>query len=404
MKLNSKYRRLFENRNDVRYYIITGGRGSGKSFGATLALVQWLTEIGQKILFTRYTMTSASKSIIPEFMEKIDLLGLTDEYYTANNSVTNINNGSSIMFSGIKTGSGNQTAALKSLHGVRTWVLDEAEELTDEDEFNTIDLSIRDKSGLNRVVLMLNPVTRSHWIYTRFFEEAGVPDDFNGIKDGVCYINTNYLDNAENLHPSFIANAKRMKLRRPDKYLAVMLGAWLKKAEGVIFDNWKVGDYVEGSNDVFGQDYGFSIDPTTLLQLNIDKDLRKMYVKEIFCKPKLTTTQIFDLNEAASNGRTIYGDSAEPRLINELNSMRMDSANVVPVKKGAGSILEGIKLMQDYDMIIDESSVNLIRELNNYQWAVKKATPIDANNHCIDALRYGLVMYLKNPNAGEYYL
>ena len=164
MKLNSKYRRLFENRNDVRYYIITGGRGSGKSFGATLALVQWLTEIGQKILFTRYTMTSASKSIIPEFMEKIDLLGLTDEYYTANNSVTNINNGSSIMFSGIKTGSGNQTAALKSLHGVRTWVLDEAEELTDEDEFNTIDLSIRDKSGLNRVVFIIKILTQLYYI------------------------------------------------------------------------------------------------------------------------------------------------------------------------------------------------------------------------------------------------
>jgi phage terminase large subunit len=65
---------------------------------------------------------------------------------------------------------------LKSLAGVTTWVLDEAEELTDEDTFDKIDFSIRAKNIQNRVILVLNPATKEHFIYKRFFESKGVKD------------------------------------------------------------------------------------------------------------------------------------------------------------------------------------------------------------------------------------
>ena len=63
--------------NDTRFFIITGGRGSGKSFevGRFASLLSF--EKNHKILFTRQTMTSAHLSIIPEFQEKIELLELT---------------------------------------------------------------------------------------------------------------------------------------------------------------------------------------------------------------------------------------------------------------------------------------------------------------------------------------
>ncbi len=135
---------------DKRYILITGGRGSGKSFevGTFLSLLTY--EQQHRILFTRYTMASAGISIIPEFMEKIELLEVPHHFDINKSEITNTETGSDILFRGIKTSSGNQTANLKSLQGVTTWVLDEAEELIDESIFDTIDLSIRKKGIQNR--------------------------------------------------------------------------------------------------------------------------------------------------------------------------------------------------------------------------------------------------------------
>ena len=168
---------------------------------------------GIRILFTRYTMTSAHLSIIPEFLEKIGLLGFEDVFSINKSEVLNLSNKSDILFRGIKTSAGNQTASLKSLQGISCWVLDEAEELVDEDIFDTIDLSIREKDIQNRVVLILNPVTKEHWIYKRFFQDKGVEAGFNGVKDNVCYIHSTYLDNKENLSQSFLERIETIKHR-----------------------------------------------------------------------------------------------------------------------------------------------------------------------------------------------
>jgi phage terminase large subunit len=78
----------------------------------------------------------------------------------------------------------------------------------------------------------------------------------------------------------------------------------------------------------------------------------------------------------------------EPRLIHELRSR---GNNVKETIKGAGSVSAGIALMQDYEMIIDNDSINIIKELNNYAWSDKKSnTAIDAFNHAIDAMRYAI--------------
>ena len=152
--------------SDARYFIITGGRGSGKSFAVTVFLTLLTMVKGIRILFTRYTMVSAHLSIIPEFLQKIGLLGYDDNMFYVNKAeVINTNSKSDILFRGIKTSAGNQTASLKSLQGISTWILDEAEELIDENTFDTIDLSIREKNIQNRIVLILNPVTKEHWIY-----------------------------------------------------------------------------------------------------------------------------------------------------------------------------------------------------------------------------------------------
>ena len=397
IEIHKKYKPILS--EDSRYFIVSGGRGSGKSFTINALLVMLTYEAGHTILFTRYTLTSAYISIIPEFIDKLELFNCVHDFHITKDEILNKKTGSKIIFRGIKTSSGDQTANLKSLQGITTWVVDEAEELTDEQKFDTIDLSVRQQGKQNRVILILNPTTKEHFIYTRFFEDRGVQEGSNTTKENTTYIHTTYLDNLENLSKSYIDQIDQMRSRRPEKYKQQMLGAWMSKAEGVIFSNWTIGEFKRSSVSVWGQDYGFAADPSTLVEVNIDKANKTIYLKECFYLPRLTTSQIAELNQKHARDGLIVADSAEPRLITELKR----HCNVKPSIKGQGSVTYGISLLQDYDLVVSPDSTNLIKELNNYRWLERKSnTPIDKYNHLIDAVRYAVGYQLQNPNRGKY--
>jgi phage terminase large subunit len=398
INLNEKYNLLG---SDSRYFVITGGRGSGKSYSLNSFLLLLTYEVGHVILFTRYTLTSAHVSIIPEFIDKIETADLSHDFYITKDEIINKITGSKILFKGIKTSSGTQTANLKSLAGVTTWVLDEAEELTDEDTFDKIDFSIRAKGVQNRVILVLNPATKEHFIYKRFFESKGVKEGSNIIKKDTTYIHTTYLDNYENLSESFILQIEDMKARRPQKYNHQILGGWLEKAEGVVFTNWSFGKF--NPNDLptsFGLDFGFSIDPDTLIEVAIDKDHKKIYVKEHLYQNGLRMEQLAVICSNVATNKLIIADSAEDRLIVDL---RHKGLNIEPIKKG--TIESGVTMMLDFDIIVDESSSNIAKEFNNYAYLNKGSKLyIDSFNHAIDAIRYNVTYHLDNPNKGNYYV
>jgi phage terminase large subunit len=232
LELLSAYQPLFNPAPAWRYAFLTGGRGGGKSFHTALFLLNLTYEAGHVILFTRWTMVAASISIIPEFVDKIELLGLADDFDVTRDTIRNRRTGSAILFRGIKTSSGNQSARLKSIQGVTTWVLDEAEELVDAKSFDTIDYSIRQVDRPNRVVLVLNPAARTHFLYERFVAER---------RDDTLYIHTTYEQNAHNLSPSFIEQAGRLRDTNPQRYRHVFLGEWTHATEGLL---WTGADIV----------------------------------------------------------------------------------------------------------------------------------------------------------------
>lgn len=397
IQLDPKYIPLFQEK--TRYFITTGGRGSGKSFGVNVFLLSLTYEAGHKILFTRFTLTSAAASIIPEFIEKIELMGVESDFRITKDEIINLTTGSSIMFKGIRTSSGNQTAALKSLSGVTTFVLDEAEELTDEDTFSKIDFSIRSKIKQNRCILILNPTTKEHWIYQRFFMYPNVKEGTNGVKGDVTYIHTTFEDNKSNLSDSYLEQLYDLKKRNPVKYNHQILGGWLNKAEGTIITNWKVGQFLPYDLTCFGQDFGFSTDLTTLVKVSVDKDNRRVYVQEQYGAINLSTSDIIYRNKKHAGMSLIICDNSEPRLISE---MKKGGLNIKPTVKKKGSILSGIALMQDYEIIVDPESTGIIKEINNYVWHERNAKPVEKFNHYIDAIRYSLMYLLQGVNSGKY--
>lgn len=395
--INDKFQPLFD--SDARYFILTGGRGSSKSYTSTLCETTNTFKQGYNCLYTRYTMTSAELSIIPEFKEKIELINSSHLFDVQKKEVVNTVTGSRVLFRGIKTSSGNQTANLKSLQGISTWVLDEAEEMVSETDFDTIDLSIRSNVQQNRIILIMNPTTKEHWVYKRFFEDMGVKEGFNGGVDNVQYIHTTYLDNYDNLPQSFIYNVEKIRDTNPEKYKHKILGGWLDKAEGVVFTNWEYGKFNPDSLQTsVGLDFGFSVDPDAAVEVAIDKAKGIIYLKQLVYRNGLGSSQLAEILKAKARNKLIIADSAEPRLISDLKSKGL---NIKPVKKG--TIESGITLMQDFKLIVDNDSIDIAKELNNYAYLDKGSKLyVDDYNHIIDAARYNITFHLDNPNSGNY--
>jgi len=113
----------------------------------------------------------------------------------------------------------------------------------------------------------------------------------------------------------------------------------------------------------------------------------------------MTTSEIASKNKQFCGIDLIIGDSSEPRLLEELK--RMD-VNIRGAIKKKGSILSGIALMQDYELIVDKNSHKVIQELNNYVWKERGNKPIDSYNHFLDAMRYGLEWLVRGKSLGKY--
>ena len=398
IKINHRYSLLG---SESRYFMVTGGRGSGKSYSLNSFLLLLTYESGHVILFTRYTLTSAHVSIIPEFIDKIETSNLTGDFHITKDEIINIKTGSKILFKGIKTSSGTQTANLKSLANVTTWVLDEAEELNDEETFDKIDFSIRAKGIQNRVILVMNPATKEHFIYKRFFEQRGVDAGVSEIVGDTTYIHTTYLNNKENLSQSFLSQIERMKESNPSKYKHIILGGWLDKAEGVVFTNWRFGEFNPDELQTSGgMDFGFSVDPDVLTEVAIDKSKKIIYLKEHIYSNGLQTHVLAQMITDRVGDMLIIADSAEPRLIADLKSKGI---NIQAVKKG--TIESGITMMLDYQLIVERNSHNIAKELNNYAYMDRGSKLyIDNFNHAIDGIRYNVIYNLDNPQRGNYFV
>jgi phage terminase large subunit len=168
----------------------------------------------------------------------------------------------------------------------------------------------------------------------------------------------------------------------------VYLDGEIDVLQGAIFSNWSIGEFDVSLPFVYGLDFGFSNDPDSMVKIAIDKKRMRIYLDEKFYKTGNSTGQLITLLKANVEGKaTIVADSADPRTITDL---RQTGLNVIPARKGHDSIRSGIKRMQDYEIIVTETSFNTLNELRRYVWHEKKAEiPIDAWNHQIDPARYG---------------
>jgi phage terminase large subunit len=403
IKVSNKYQALWQ--PQTRYFLITGGRGSAKSFTVGLwACNMLLAYKNWKVLFTRYTLSSANISVIPEFREKIDLLGVGDEFNMTNTQIGHKVTKSEIIFSGIKTSSGNQTAKLKSIPGLNVFIVDEAEEFVSEKDFDTIDESIRMPDTPNLVILVMNPQDVEHWIWKRWFEKSHRMETIDGhsipisTHPDITHIHTTYLDNYHNISKDYIAKIEAIKSKSPEAYAHRFLGKWLDKKQGVIFPNWVEGEFDTSLPFAYGLDFGFYPDPLALVKVAVDNTANKIYVKEIIYEQSLSYDMVVTkIRNEVETDAMIVADTSEPRLIDALIS---NGINVHKTEKYAGSVVDGIKRMLDFTIVVTEESYNLKFELRNYIWNDKKSsTPMDMHQHGLDGVRYASLRLMQGSDS-----
>lgn len=362
MKANPNFEYLHEKILDQRVTLLQGGTRSGKTFATIYFLIDYcLLYTGAEIDIVRDTFTALKATAWKDFKDVLTEYNLYDDRSHNKTDHTYTLNGNTISYYGADTPD--------KIHGRSRDILwiNEAHQFPQE----TIDqLFPRTR---HRIICDYNPALGlEHWL-DPYIEKF--PPLITTYKDNP------YLTNAQ---------IEDIESRKSNAYWWQIYGSGERAArQGAIFTNWEVGEFNNALPYCYGQDYGFTIDPTTLIKVAVDEKNKLIYADEL-----LYSTEPMGLDSIVQANKQlilkphdlIIADSAEPRLIDD---MRKKGLNIQGCEKGQGSVSAGISAMQDYKLTISPRSFNLRKELSNYIWNDKKAgIPVDAFNHLIDALRY----------------
>ena len=389
MVIHPSFQPLFEDYiEQPRYYQVYGGRGSGKSYTASIAIIHLsYSEFGHKILYLRQTMTSAEDSTIADVRTAIKDLGVDKDFTESKGVIINKVTGSTITFKGIRASGGN-TAKLKSLSGITTLVVEESEEIEDFDEFSKIDESIRIKGKPLKIILLYNPTSAlSSWIHEEWFVD-GQPNE-ERLKDTV-FMHSTYLDNIDNLNPSVVQRYKDLELTNPTYYVNTILAEWTLEVSDRIYAGWTQYPTFEeddSSCDVwYGLDFGYGgKDKTSCIKIKYFEGV--YYVEEMFSQAQLTIhTTLSKMRQAGIPfNALIYADSAMPLLINEIRSGGYTM--IRNAKKG--NVEAGIKLVQNKQItLVGDNKSGLYFAYNTFRRNKVGKLPHEPDE--LAALRYGI--------------
>ena len=401
--------------------MVSGGRDSGKTFGTSVWSAIAAKDHNHRIMYTRYTMSSTDHSISKSIEDRMERLGIAGSFNSITNHHTAVKGKGEIVITGQKTSSNKQTAKMKGIEDFTIFITDEGEELQDFEEWDKASKSFRGKDVQCLSMIIFNPPTKEHFIYQEFWEDMEVEEGFCGIKENVLYIHSTYLDNYDNLadHLKRQYNELRLKYEEYDalnnkeresaspkikkawkKYKNVILGGFKDVADGVIYEDWDIGEFNEDLLSCYGLDFGAS-DPNALTKIAVDHRNMKIYVKECYFNTCSTPMLMQVLHNVVGVDQLIIADSAQKQQINDLyggmhneNGEWLGGVNIRKVRKKKGDkqnyVARGISILQGYTFVIDPASKNIKKSISNYCWHDKRA---DVPNHnwsdLMDSIRYG---------------
>ena len=385
-----------------RYRVCKGSRASKKSKTTALWFASWLNKKGYEqanLIVFRKTYRTIKNSCFTDLKWALNRLGVIDDWDITLSplEMRRKSTGQVILFRGLDDPL--KVTSITVENGYLCWAwFEEAYELMNEDDFNTLDESIRGTCPaplFKQWTITFNPWNERHWLKKRFFDAPPDPD--------ILAMTTNYMCN-EFLDAADIKVFEDMKRRNYRRYLVAGLAEW-GISEGLIYEHHKEQSFDAdeirrrpGIVSVFGLDFGYTNDPTALFCGLLDKEKKQLYVFDEMYEKGMSNRRIAETVEEMGYAKErITADSAEPKSIDELKSLGL---RVKAAQKGRDSIQNGIQWIQDLEIIVHPQCVNFLTEISNYTWATDKFgtklnVPIDDFNHLMDAMRYALEKHIK---------
>ena len=389
-----------------RYLVCKGSRGSKKSCTTALKLIYFMMKYSKYMpnaLVIRKYYNTHRNSTRAQLVWAIEKLGVRSLWKIpkGENTLTYMPTGQQILFRGMDDPQSITSITVEK--GYLCWVwFEEAFQITSEEDFNKIDMSIRGElppTLFKQFILTFNPWSDKHWLKKRFFDN---PDD------ETLAMTTNYMMN-EFLGEDDKKIYEIMKEKYPRRYKIEGLGEW-GIAEGLIYENWHEEEFdidelikknfnkktargLPAFVSCNGMDFGYN-DPTFFVGAYADRVEYKIYIYYEFCEVCMENRKIAAqlITDGFGNCK-IKADSEDPRTINELRLLGV--RGIEGAKKGAGSVVGGIQKLQDYEIIVHPRCPHMIEMLSNYAWKKDKLTDKIMNepehdfSHGPDALRYG---------------
>lgn len=353
----------------------------GSSSGKTYSILQ--------VLFTKAIQSTIVITVVGESIPNLKAGALRDALDIYNNSevlrskiadynrtdrIFQFANGSVMEFKSYETAQGAKS-------GKRDYLfINEAQGIT-SDIFNELYMRTR-----KQVYIDYNP-NAEFWVHEKLIGTEGVK-----------------LFISDHRHNPFVAQKIRDKiegLRYKDMELfKVYARGMTGKIEGLVFRNFDIVDDIPLGAELIGagMDFGFTNDPTTFIK--VYRYNNELYLNELLYQTGLTNSDIIKKLQTLGIDRhiSIVADSAEPKSIEDL---RRAGFNIEGAHKGPDSIRNSIDTLKQFKINITRSSVNAIKEFRSYKWIEGTNTPVDFNNHIIDAVRY-IALNKINKNTGKY--
>ena len=361
--------------SNKRIIVHQGGSRSGKTYAICQYLIYLLTTRQKELVITiaRKTLPALKGSVYRDFLEIADKVGIL-QYSIINKAEMTIRYKNHLC-EFISLDNEMKVRGRKRTH----CMLNEANEFFKED-FDQLSLRTTEK-----IILDFNPSDVIHWIYS----------DICTRDDCDTFITT-FEDNAF-IDPEIKKEILRMKERDADRWRVYGLGERATFKEGQIFDNWKWIDYKEfidkdSSEVVYGLDWGYSNDETSIVEVRRKND--RLYVHELLYKKGLTNQDIYnEIKNLGLEEELFICDSAEPKSLEDMKRLGLYCK---PSIKGAGSVMNGIQIIKEYDVFASKQSKNLLQEYQYYIWESNKdgqtINKIKQNgmDHLMDAFRYAV--------------
>lgn len=372
--------------------ILKGGRGSGKSSYASAEGVLLIIRNPQiHGVVMRKVGNTLRTTAYAQYVWAVSALGLYHKFkFTVSPmEITYKPTGQKIMFFGADDP--GKIKSLKVQFGYIGYLhLEELDQFSGEDEMRNIEQSVLRGGPISFEIGSFNPPQSiDNWVNQYCLVD----------KPGQLIHHSTYLTTPpEWLGGRFINDAEFLNETSPKKYEHVYLGV-ATGSGGQVFDNLDIREITPDERGTFdrmynGGDFGFANDPDAFLRMYYQKQTRTLFILNEIYGSRMNADVLSDKVKAMIGRDIVTCDSEDPRMINELKRRGIQA---LAAKKGPGSVEHGIRWLQDLGCIVIDKRAcpNAAREFKGYEYKKDRqgnflSAYADANNHTIDAVRYGI--------------